>query len=91
MIAKSRNFDIKIYKLRMSLEARKLQLFEEILSINSEVIIEKLEHVLEEEHLDPTVQELMESRALKAEEDIKAGRVYTLEEAEAKLNEQLGL
>lgn len=79
------------YFVSMNIETRKLHLFEAILSLNSEAIIDKLESVLEEEKLDPETQKIMESRALKAEEDIKAGRVYTLEEAEARLNTRLGL
>ncbi len=75
----------------MNIEKRKLHLFEEILSLSNEAIIEKLESVLEEERLDIETQKIMESRALKAEEDIKEGRVHTLEEAEARLNARLGL
>ena len=75
----------------MSIETRKLHLFEEILSLDNEAIIDKLESVLEEEKLNPTTQKIMESRTLKAEEDIKAGRVYTLEQAEARLHARLAL
>lgn len=35
--------------------------------------------------LDPLLKNKLASRALKAEEDIKAGRVYTREELETKL------
>lgn len=79
------------YFVSMNIETRKLHLFEAILSLNNEAIIDRLESVLEEEKLNPETQKIMESRALKSEEDIKAGRVYTLEEAEARLNARLGL
>jgi hypothetical protein len=41
--------------------------------------------------LDPVLKERLTSRALKAEEDIRAGRVYTREEFEKKLDDRLGL
>ena len=41
--------------------------------------------------LDPILKEKLTSRALKAEEDIKAGRVYTREELEKKLDSRLDL
>ena len=75
----------------MSIETRKLHLFEEILSIDNEAILAKLESVLEDERLDPKIQKIMEVRALRAEEDIRAGRLYSIEEAESKLNHRLGL
>lgn len=79
------------YFVHMNIETRKLHLFEAILSLNNEAIIDKLASVLEEEKLSPETQNIMESRALKAEEDIKEGRVYTLEQAETRLNARLGL
>lgn len=44
-----------------------------------------------ERGLDPVLQEKLTSRALKAEEDIKAGRVHTRAEAEKMLRSRLGL
>lgn len=41
--------------------------------------------------LDPSIEKEMKSRALKSEQDIKEGKVYTIEEAEARLNKRLGL
>lgn len=38
---------------------------------------------------DPLVEKEMISRVLESEQDIKEGRVYTIEEAEAKLNKGL--
>ena len=41
--------------------------------------------------LDPSIEKEMKARALKSEQDIKEGKVYTIEEAEARLNKRLGL
>ena len=76
----------------MDLQTRKLHFIEEILAISSEEIIDKLETVLKkEQELNPILKEKLTARALKAEEDIKAGRVYTREEAEAKIKERMGI
>lgn len=40
---------------------------------------------------DPATEKEMMSRALKSEQDIKDGKVFTIEEAEARLNKRLGL
>lgn len=76
----------------MDLQTRKLHFIEEILAISNEKIIEKLELVLkrEQQELDPILKEKLTSRALKANEDIKAGRVYSREEAEAKIIGRMG-
>ena len=77
----------------MDLQTRKLNFIEEILAISNESIIQKLESVLRKEQnkLDPILKEKLTSRAMKANEDIKTGRVYSREEAEAKLKEQIGI
>ena len=77
----------------LDLQTRKLHFIEEILAISNEAIIEKLESVLEKErkNLNPVLREKLISRALKANEDIKAGRVYSRQEAEAKIKERLGI
>lgn len=77
----------------MDLQTRKLHFIEEILSISNDEIIERLELVLKEEQqrLDPVLKEKLISRALKANEDIKAGRVYSREEAEARIKERMGI
>jgi hypothetical protein len=77
----------------MDLQTRKLLFIEEILAISNEKIIEKLELVLKKEHqkLDPVLKEKLTSRALKAEQDIKEGRVMNREEMEKKLNTRLGI
>lgn len=77
----------------MDLQTRKLHFIEEILAISDEKVIEKLESVLkkEQQELDPVLKEKLTSRALKAEQDIKEGRVMNREEMEKKLNARLGI
>ncbi|HNP19144.1 MAG TPA: hypothetical protein PKL31_11960 [Fulvivirga sp.] len=45
----------------------------------------------EKENLDPIIKEKLTSRALKANEDIKDGRVYCRKKAEAKLKKRMGI
>jgi hypothetical protein len=54
-------------------------------------VLEAIKTLLVKSSLDPILKEKLTSRALKAEEDIKAGRVYTREEFEKKLDSRLGL
>ncbi|MGK7392228.1 MAG: hypothetical protein ACNS60_17885 [Candidatus Cyclobacteriaceae bacterium M2_1C_046] len=54
-------------------------------------ILEAIKTLLVKSSLDPILKEKLTSRALKAEEDIKADRVYTREEFEKKLDSRLGL
>jgi hypothetical protein len=77
----------------MDLQTRKLRFIEDILAISNEKIIEKLELVLknEQQQLDPVLKKKLTSRALKANEDIDSGRVYSREEAEAKIKERMGI
>ena len=77
----------------MDLQTRKLHFIEDILAISNEKIIEKLESVLknEQQQLDPVLKEKLTSRALKANEDIKSGRVYSRKEAEAKIKDCMGI
>ncbi|WP_424961467.1 hypothetical protein [Ekhidna sp.] len=76
----------------MDLQSKKLHFIEEVLAISNEELIDKLESLLKKEQkLDPTLKEKLTARALKAEEDINAGRVFTREEAEVKLKERLDL
>ena len=51
------------------------------------VILNAIKDLLFPEENDPIYKEKLISRALKADEDIKAGRVYTSEEFKAKLDE----
>jgi hypothetical protein len=54
-------------------------------------ILETVRALFTQKDLDPSVEKEMISRALKSEQDIKEGKVYTIEEAEARLNKRLGL
>lgn len=54
-------------------------------------LLEAIKTLLVKSSLDPELKSKLTSRALQAEEDIKAGRVYTREEFEKKLDEKLGL
>ncbi|MEM8568039.1 MAG: hypothetical protein AAGF85_16375 [Bacteroidota bacterium] len=47
--------------------------------------------MLQKSSLDPVRKEKLTSRALKANEDIKAGKVYSREAAEAKIKERMGV
>ncbi|MFY0602056.1 MAG: hypothetical protein JXR03_20445 [Cyclobacteriaceae bacterium] len=77
----------------MDLQTRKLHFIEEILAINNEEIIEKLESVLqnEQEDLNATLKEKLTSRALKSNADIEAGRVFSREEANAKIKSRMDI
>jgi len=52
-------------------------------------VLEAVKTLLVNSSLDPILTEKLTARALKAEEDIKAGRVYTREEFEKKLEKRL--
>ena len=52
-------------------------------------LLEAIKTLLVKSRLDPLLKNKLASRALKAEEDIKAGRVYTREEFEKKLDDKL--
>ncbi len=76
----------------MDLQTRKLHFIEEILAISNEQVIEKLEHLLKkEQQLSPVLKDKLTSRALKSNEDIKAGRVYSRAEVEAQIKKRLGV
>ena len=77
----------------MDIQTRKLNFIQEILAVNNEKIIDKLESILkkEQQNLDPTLKEKLTSRALKANKNISEGKVYSRKEAEAKLKERLGI
>ena len=54
-------------------------------------LLETVKALFEQKDFDPLIEKEMISRALDAEQDIKEGKVYTLDEAEAVLNKRLGL
>lgn len=53
-------------------------------------ILEAIRTLLKKTRLNPILKEKLTSRALKAEEDIKAGRVMNREELELRLDKRLG-
>ena len=76
----------------MDIQTKKLHLIQEFLAVDSEKVIDELEAVLNRnEVLNSLVQKEMNDRAMLSEEDIKDGKVYTLEEAEARINRRLGI
>lgn len=54
-------------------------------------ILKAIKTLLVKSSLDPILKEKLTSRALKAEEDIKAGKVSTRKEFEKKMDSRLGL
>ena len=77
----------------MDLQTKKLHFIQDVLALSNEKIIDKLESLLksEQENLDPILKEKLTSRALKANENIREGKVYSRKEAEAKLKERMGI
>lgn len=75
----------------MDLQTKKLHFIQDILAISNEELLDKLELLLKnEQKLNPILKEKLTARASKSEEDIKAGRVYDREQAEAKMKERMG-
>ncbi len=54
-------------------------------------LLEAIRTLLRKSSLNPTLKQKLTSRALKAEEDIAAGRVMNRQELENKLNSRLGI
>ncbi|WP_026950171.1 hypothetical protein [Algoriphagus mannitolivorans] len=52
-------------------------------------LLEAIKTLLVKSSLDPVLKEKLTTRALKAEEDIQAGRVYSRKELEKKLDSKL--
>ncbi|MCU0319572.1 MAG: hypothetical protein MUE88_05790 [Flavobacteriales bacterium] len=67
----------------MTIPQRKAQLKKLIDSVNDPAVLDRLAKVLER----PVRQSAMVKRALKAEEDLKAGRFQTLEEFNKDMDE----
>jgi hypothetical protein len=53
-------------------------------------LLEAIKTLLVKSSLDPVLKEKLTTRALKAEEDIQAGRVYSRKELEKKLDSRFG-
>ena len=77
----------------MDLQTKKLNFILEILAVCNEKIIDEMESILKKErqNLDPILKKKLTSRALKANENIREGKVYSRKEAEAKLKERIGI
>ncbi|MCK5703679.1 MAG: hypothetical protein KAI29_21125 [Cyclobacteriaceae bacterium] len=77
----------------MDLQTKKLNFIREILAVSNEKIIDEMESILKKErqNLDPILKKKLTSRALKANENIREGKVYSRKEAEAKLKERIGI
>ncbi len=73
----------------MDLEGRKYHIIEQVMLL-TESEIDKVEVVLKNAS-DSLIEQELTARALEAEEDIKEGKVFTIEEAEAKLNQRFGV
>ncbi|WP_420582573.1 hypothetical protein [Reichenbachiella sp.] len=75
----------------MDIKTKKLHFIQEVLSLNNEIIIDKLNSLLkkEQEKLNPVLKDKLTSRSLKANQDIEEGKVYSREEAEGKLKERM--
>ena len=54
-------------------------------------VLEAVKALFTQKELDPTIEKEMISRVLKSEQDIKEGKLYTIEEAESRINKRLGL
>jgi len=54
-------------------------------------LLETVKALFKQRDFDPSIEKEMVSRAIKSEQDIKEGIVYTIDEAEAELNKRLGL
>lgn len=54
-------------------------------------ILEAIKVLLKKSSLNPVLKDKLTSRALKAEKDIRSGRVMDRKEIEQKLNSQLGI
>lgn len=72
----------------MDLASRKYHLMERVMLL-SEKELDKIEALLNKEILDPEAEKAMTERALQSEKDIKEGRVYTVEEANSRLNQKI--
>lgn len=54
-------------------------------------LLETVKALLEQRDIDPSIEKEMITRVLKSEQDIKEGKVYTIDEAESELDRRLGL
>jgi hypothetical protein len=74
----------------MDLASRKYHLIERVMLLNNKEL-DKVEALLDKEILDPEIEKAMTQRVLQSEKDIKEGKVYTIEEANSRLNQKFNL
>ncbi len=75
----------------MNVQASKLELMQLVLDTHDEIVLFQLKEVFEKENeREVTIRKEMVESAGSANEDIKAGRVYTTEEAEKLLEKRFG-
>ncbi len=55
------------------------------------ILLETVKALFKQKDFDPSIEKEMISRALESEQDIKEGKVYTIDEADSELNKRLGL
>ncbi len=77
----------------MDLQTRTLNFIQELLRVNNEELISRLESILkkEKENLEPVLKNKLTSRALRANEDIREGKVYNRKEAETNLKKRMDI
>jgi len=74
---------------QINIQSIKIDLIQWLTQIHDESILERLLKVKENSNtLDPILKKEYEKRALEAREDIKAGKVYSVEEVEKMLESQ---
>jgi hypothetical protein len=74
----------------MSTKEKILELVDQLDDAKQLQVLEELKQMFEPK-LDSVMKEIMTQSALRAEEDIKAGRVYTIDETRQIINKRLGL
>lgn len=70
----------------MDLHTIKADLYALIEKQSNPEILDALKTLLEEIELNPILKEKLSNRAIKAEQDIKSGRIYNLDEFKKHLN-----
>jgi len=73
----------------MNIEARKYQVIQQVMKFD-ETELKQMEDFLDEE-FDHEVEKEMVTRALQSEKDIEEGKVFTIKEAEERIQRRLGV
>ena len=76
----------------MDIQSQKLELMRLLLNTEEPSVLSRIKEVFTstETTEEELLKEKMVSRALRAEEDIKEGRIMSIDEAEKRLNERFG-